>query len=880
MNVLTPIALAAACTTTPLRDDVTFNRDIAPIVFAHCAVCHRPGESAPFSLLTYDDVRRRARQIGIVTRQRYMPPWLPDPAVSDFAGVRRLSDDELDRIATWIANGTPEGDPADLPPPPQWTEGWQLGEPDLIVTAPEAFTVPADGVDVFRNLVIPLPVSTTRFVRAVELRPGNPAVVHHAIMQVDRTGSVRRLDTAEPGPGFAGMGMGRSEPPDGHFLGWTPGKLPRPGRDDIAWRLDPGTDLVLQLHMLPTGKPETIRPSIGFFFADRPPARRPFVITLRNDLIDIPAGAEAHVVRDRFTLPVDVEVLGVYPHAHYLGRELKAFATMPGGERAWIIHIPAWNFDWQDEYQFARPLRLPAGATIEIEYTYDNSAGNVRNPSHPPRRVRFGNQSSDEMATLALQVLTETEADRATLAAADERKTSTGLIAYARRHLEDAPDSAIAYELIGTAERTLGRPEQAIAAFQRAVELRPDFVDALINLGNVLGESNRHSEAIAVLRRALTHEPDAPDIHANLGVALGAVGRPEEAMASLRHALQLEPNHVGALYNLGSTLAATGRSAEAVAVLERVIALQPDHIDALNNLGVSLAASGREEAALQAYRRAIEFAPDRVVGHFNLGNGLLAAGNPGDAVRSFRDAVRVDPGHARAHASLGLALRQTGKLASAIDAMMRAAELAPTDAVIHHELGRTLLASRRASEARETLERAVERQPNNVAMRNDLAIAAMLTGDLDAAGRTLEAALALDPDATDTHGNLGLVRAQQDRPGDSITHYRRALEREPDRLACLRGLAWILATSSETRWRDPAEALALAQRAAELTRFGNPAIMDTLAAALAANGDFDRAVQAAEHAATIATRAGNRPLAEIIETRLTSYRKGRPHREP
>ena len=404
-----------------LPDQVTFTEHVAPIVFHKCAPCHRTGESAPFRFLNYEDVERRAQQIAEVTRTRFMPPWLPESTGLEFVGDRRLTDREIDLLRLWVKHGAPAGDPALLPPLPEWPEGWQLGEPELVVEMPETYTLPTEGFDVFRNFVIPIPVDGTRWVRAVELRPGNKRIVHHAIVQIDRTPTSRRLDAEDAGPGFGGMEMGGSVPPDGHFIGWTPGTMPSAAPAGTAWRLDRGTDVVLHLHMLPTGKPETIRPTIGFHFTDEPSAVSPLVVLLDGGTIDIPAGASDHVVTDEIVLPVAVDVLGLYPHAHYLGKAMDVSATLPDGRHMTLIRIDDWDFKWQDEYRYVTPPSLPAGTNVTMRYTYDNSAENERNPTHPPVRVVRGNRLTDEMGSLSLQVLPSNIQDRRLLEEAQAR---------------------------------------------------------------------------------------------------------------------------------------------------------------------------------------------------------------------------------------------------------------------------------------------------------------------------------------------------------------------------------------------------------------------------------------------------------------------------
>ena len=376
---------------------VTFNRDIAPIVFEHCASCHRPGESAPFPLLEYTQVRSRARQVAEVTGSGYMPPWLPEAGYADFRGERRLTEEQIALIQLWAVTGAAQGDPADLPPRPEWSTGWQLGEPDLVVQMTQPYTLPADAVDVFRNFVIPLTVDTPKWIKTVEVRPGNPRIVHHGVMRIDRTRSSQLLADREPEMGFGSMNMGDAVVPDGHSIDWTPGMQPYPGTEGLAWKLGPGTDAVLQLHMLPTGRPETIQPILGLHYADAEPEKHLFGMMLRARDIDIPAGEKNYVTTDSYVVPIDIEVLSVYPHAHYLGKRIEAYATLPDGEQVPLIHIPDWDFRWQDTYVFREPVRLPKGTLIEALFRFDNSATNPFNPSSPPQRVKEGWQTTDEM---------------------------------------------------------------------------------------------------------------------------------------------------------------------------------------------------------------------------------------------------------------------------------------------------------------------------------------------------------------------------------------------------------------------------------------------------------------------------------------------------
>lgn len=310
------------------NDVPTYAGEIASILHGRCASCHRPLGAGPFDLLTYEDARKRANQIVDVISSGYMPPWQPDPPEEptgfEFVGSRRMPDDEIEMIRAWARNDTPRGKKSAEPPPPEFEDGWLLGAPDLVVEVGDGYVLPAEGGDVIRNFVTAIPVEARRWVKTVELRPGNQRVVHHAVLSVDRSRVSRQLDARDPEPGFGGLDMGFAGLPGGHTVIWAPGSVPDPGIDEMAWALDPGGDLVLQLHMVPTGKDETVGMKVGFHFATRPPTIQAVQLMLRNDLIDIPAGLDDYVLQDSLELPVAVDLLAVCPHAHYLGKRIES----------------------------------------------------------------------------------------------------------------------------------------------------------------------------------------------------------------------------------------------------------------------------------------------------------------------------------------------------------------------------------------------------------------------------------------------------------------------------------------------------------------------------------------------------------------------------
>jgi Flp pilus assembly protein TadD len=583
---------------------LTFNRDIAPIIFQNCTPCHRPGETGPFTLQSYDDVKQRARQIVTTTEHRFMPPWKPDPDFRHFEGERWLEPEDIDMLREWVDAGAVEGDPRDLRPPPRFTEGWQLGKPDLVLTMRESFTVPADGKDLFRNFVLPVPFNERKYVQAIEFRSGNGKAVHHARILLDETGELRQRDLDEPGPGFEGMDAPGAHFPEGHFLGWAPGTMPR--REEVAWPLAPRTDLIVQMHLKPTGRPETVKAAIGLYFTNKPPAIHPVLLRLGSKTIDIPAGASEYVVTDSYTLPVPVKALSIYPHAHFLAREMTVVAEMPDGGTERLLRISEWDFNWQDEYQYIEPVALPKGATLAMRYVYDNSASNPRNPSSPPRRVLTGPGSDDEMGELLVQFLAATEADAALLRSETARKALLMDVAGEEKRIADVPGDYAVRNSLGVHYVQLGRNDDARAQFLEALQLSPDHAVAHYNLGVIAILGNRAEEAFTHLNKAIAVRPSYAEAHSNLGVLLEATGRPDEAFGHYRKALETRPDNVAAHANLARLLMRRGRPDQAIGHLEHVHRLQPENPLVLGNLAVAYAGDGQISRAVRTARDAMQ----------------------------------------------------------------------------------------------------------------------------------------------------------------------------------------------------------------------------------------------------------------------------------
>jgi hypothetical protein len=428
------IAVAGGSATPSAQTPVTFSQHVAPIVFANCTPCHRPGEAAPFSLLNYREARPLAKAIASATASRVMPPWKAGPSDFAFDNARRLTDEQIATIQRWVADGAPEGDPAKVPALPRFTEGWQLGQPDLAVSMSEAFEVPATGPDVYRNFVVPLNLDRDVWVRAIDFRPSARSVVHHSLFFLDATGAAREEDARDATPGFpGGMGGGRvvgtgrgvaailtntgntQAQADGvaraaGLGGWALGGRALELPTGLAFFVPKGSDLILSTHFHPSGKPEREKSSIGLYFAPGPPTQAFTTIQLPPvfgvfEGLDIPAGQERYTISDSFVIPVDVRAFAVGAHAHYLGKEFTLKATLPDGSVKTLLAIGDWDFAWQERYRYKDFVSLPKGTRLEATVSYDNSAANKRNPSRPPVRVQWGEESNDEMGSIGLQVV-------------------------------------------------------------------------------------------------------------------------------------------------------------------------------------------------------------------------------------------------------------------------------------------------------------------------------------------------------------------------------------------------------------------------------------------------------------------------------------------
>ena len=407
----------------------TFAEPIASIVHSHCTACHRPGQSGPFPLISYEDVSQRAETIRAVLKDNYMPPWKPIHVGLNYANDRRLSDLEKNQIESWIAAGCPEGDKSKTPKAPDYPDGWSLGTPDFIVQMDRPFQIPADGPDLYRSFAFSIGLPEDKWIKAIEVRPTARGAVHHALFFLDIDGAAKEQKSADGQPGFAGMNFMKSRGnmlervPDslarglgGYVPGATPNRLP----GDLARFLPKGSDIVMQTHFHPTGKKELEQTQLGLYFADKAPKQLLVPVQMPPIFgmgagIDIDAGDANYLLHDEYVLPIDIIGFEIGGHAHYICRKMSMVATPPGGKPVELLRIDDWDLDWQDQYLFESPVPLPKGTKMAVDIVYDNSSDNPENPFSPPRPISWGRESTDEMGSITLLAIAKNENERSIL---------------------------------------------------------------------------------------------------------------------------------------------------------------------------------------------------------------------------------------------------------------------------------------------------------------------------------------------------------------------------------------------------------------------------------------------------------------------------------
>jgi len=737
VTAFTAVLLAARAVVRAAQDAVpratpanssppTWAHDIAPILYKNCSTCHHPGGGGPFSLMTYADARHWGTQMVAVTQSRFMPPWLPEPGYGNFADERRLSDDDREKIRAWVKGRMPEGNPAEAPAEPKYDGGWLMGKPDLILKVARPYSLVAAGTDVFRNFILPYPLKETHYIRAMQIRPGTPNIVHHANITIDRMASMRHQNPDTWQNGLGGMELyvdaGNHFDPDSHFLFWKPDSPALVEPEGMPWRLDPGNDMILNMHLKPSGKPETLDAEVGLYFAQKPPTKQPMLIALeRDDKLDIPAGDAKFVIEDELKLPVDVEVLGVYPHAHYLGHDLEGWAILPGGEKKWLVWIRNWDIDRQSIYRLKEPLQLPRGTMLHMRYMYDNSAANVHNPHSPPIRVRAGNRSEDEMGHLWLQVL--------------PINTKPG-----------DPDPRLKLEE---------------AWMRRRLEKTPDDTLSLYNLSAALAGEGKFSEATEGYRQILKRTPKDPRTLTALGVALNGEGNWRDAEESFRSAMNAGSTACDARFNLANLELEHRELTEAERDFRSLMEDCAPDAEMHAGLGATLARMERSDEAGQEFNRALEMDGNNVQALLGLGELELDASRTDEAAGLLRRAVNAAADSADAHWQLARAYGMSGRQSEALDELRTAERLKPEDAEIHSAIAQVLTGEDKLQEAIAEERAALKLEEIDPDGWNNLGVLLLRSGQVTEAKAALEHALRLDPNHAQARANLEGIKEQR-----------------------------------------------------------------------------------------------------------------------
>ncbi len=412
---------------TKAQKPPTYHRDIAPLVAANCLECHRGGGIAPFPMETYELARAFAPLIKQVTESRRMPPWKISPEPGTYRGERILSPRQIQMFADWSEAGAPFGEKAETPPPPDLGDvKWRLGKPDLVLTMPEAFSLPATGDDIYRYFVLPSGLTEDKTIIGIDFSPGEPSVVHHANFFADYSGRARKKDAENKEPGFSVFGTGEfmsydSTEDDNFGLGgWTPGIEPRQTPMFGAW-LPKGADIILEIHYKLSGKAARDQSSIAFYFSEKETPKYLDGLLIGTQDLNIPPGDGDYRRYFWMNVPVGFTLVDFMPHMHYIGKEAVVAVTNPDGKKRELVHIRDWDLGWQAIYTFRKPIHIPAGSRFEAWFSYDNSKTNPRNPHNPPQRIKWGWSSEEEMAEVWMGIIPDDWNRRAELVKASQQ---------------------------------------------------------------------------------------------------------------------------------------------------------------------------------------------------------------------------------------------------------------------------------------------------------------------------------------------------------------------------------------------------------------------------------------------------------------------------
>lgn len=365
-------------------EGVTYAKEVSRILYKNCAECHRPGGIGPFSLLTYRQAKGWSKMIKEVVTEGRMPPWHADPAIGKFRNDRRLGQEDIAALVSWVDGGMPLGDETQLPEPPEFDENWRIGHPDVVFEMPREVTINPTGVVPYMEIEVPTNFTEDKWIKAMEAKPGNSKVVHHIIIfnRAPQFTAGEREDFQRIGRGF--------------LVGFAPGVIPEELPDGYAVKIPAGSTLIFQMHYTPTGKTEVDRSAFGIKFADGPPTHEVVTATTVNFEFTIPPNDPNYRVEAESVVPADVLLLAMTPHMHYRGKSFEYIVHYPDGKSETLLRVPRYDFNWQTTYKLTEPARLPKGTRIQCVAHFDNSANNPYNPD-PNKAVKWGDQTWEEM---------------------------------------------------------------------------------------------------------------------------------------------------------------------------------------------------------------------------------------------------------------------------------------------------------------------------------------------------------------------------------------------------------------------------------------------------------------------------------------------------
>ena len=519
IGLVFPLALKGATNAPP----VTFSKDVLPILEKSCQECHRPGEAAPFPLLTYEQARPWAKAIKEAVLRRKMPPWFADPHYGKFSNDRSLSPKDISNLVAWADTGAPEGDPKEAPPPLQFTEGWRIPKPDVVIEMPNAFHVPSSGTLELQHIVVPSGITEDRWVQFAEVRPGNSALVHHIVVFTREPGS-KWLKDAKPGVPYAPDTKKHKRKkeeeglPGESIAGYAPGSLPMQLAAGQAILIKAGSDIVFQMHYTTNGKPGTDRSRIGLVFAKEPPKQRVAGLAAYNADFKIPAGDPNYRVDSVFNLGTQVELIGMQPHMHWRGKDFEFRAIYPDGKKETLLRVTNYSLAWQIGYTPVKPIVLPKGTRIECTAHFDNSANNPNNPDST-RDVSWGDQSSDEMMIGFFSVAFDVNVPPKELTAAPSKAPKPRVKSEPElRALQAVQDAQTPDQQIQAIENVLINfpdTEFKIALLQNAMrieQLKDDFAQVISYGDRLLNADPRNAFALVTLAEETARHTRAFDL--------------------------------------------------------------------------------------------------------------------------------------------------------------------------------------------------------------------------------------------------------------------------------------------------------------------------------------------------------------------------------